>query len=78
MIVYWVTCVTQACNVLRVSVRLQYGRLNRVLSPESKIHLHRGLVWCSDITIGDDMHSQETKKDFQVLHGTSQFVLIKR
>lgn len=62
VIVYWVACITQACNALRVSVRIQYGRLNRVLFPESIIHLHQGLVWCSDITIGDDMHSHGTKK----------------
>ena len=67
VIVYWVACVTQACNALRVSVRIQYGRLNCVLFPESIIHLHQGLVWCSDITIGDDMHSHGTKKTSKCL-----------
>ena len=62
VIVYWVACVTQASNALRVSARIQYGRMNRALFPESIIHLHPGLVWCSDITIGDDMHSHGTKK----------------
>ena len=62
VIVYWVSCETQASNASRVTVRIQYGRLNRALFPESIIHLHPGLVWCSDITIGDDMHSHRTKK----------------
>ena len=39
--VHRVACVSlQACNALRVSVRIQYGRLNPVLFPESIIHLH--------------------------------------
>ena len=77
--VHRVACVSQACNALRVSVKIQYGRLNRVLFPESIIHLHRGLVWCSDIKIGDDMQSNRTK-DFQVLQGTPLFAfrLLKR
>ena len=43
--VHRVACVSQACDALRVSVRIKYGRLNRVLFPESIIYLHRGLVF---------------------------------
>ena len=82
VIVYWVACVTQACNALRVSVRIQYGRLNRVLFLESIIHLDRGLVWCSDITIGDNMHSHRTKKTPKCLRALpylhNYFWLLKR
>ena len=33
------------------NVRIQYGGLKRVLFPGSIIHSHRGLVWCTDITV---------------------------
>lgn len=50
VIVYWVFCVTRACNALWASVWIQYGGLKRVLFPECIILLHQRLVWPSDIT----------------------------
>ena len=53
--VYWVSCVTLACNASR---KEGDGGLKRVLFLECIIQPHREPVWRSDITISQDLHAR--------------------